>query len=134
KNSSEPGSFSVQYMYMFSDRESGTWISNYALDHLRHKLDFRVRYPVASLGGITLTASWQHRNGEYLYYDRTEDAYTEVRPFVSFWMVNGRVFHQRDTARFFIELSNILDVTYQDIANVPQPGRWMKTGVSFTFR
>ena len=35
------------------------------------------------------------------------------------------------TSQFFVEISNLLNVEYQEIEGIPQPGRWTEAGMRF---
>jgi len=118
---------SLQYAYLHADKFSGAFVSNYVLDHLNHKLDITLSHPVTRNGGIHTTISWQDRAGSYLHFE--DGAFTETRDFEPFWMVDLKVYYHIGPARIFGEASNVLDTRYNDIANVPQPGRWMRAGL-----
>lgn len=122
---------SVQYAYIHADLSSGELLSNYALDHLNHKLDFTLTQPVTESGGITATASWQDRVGSYMLFEDGE--FTESREFEPYWMIDMKLFYKISPAKVFAEASNTLDTHYVDIANVPQPGRWIRSGVEVEF-
>ncbi|MDG5767833.1 TonB-dependent receptor [Balneolales bacterium ANBcel1] len=121
---------SLQYTYMHADKQSGEFISNYVLDHLTHKVDISLLLPVARNGGVLSTVTWQDRAGEYLHYEEGE--FTGTRPFDSFWTVDLNLFYRIGEARLFMEASNVLDTSYMDIPNVPQPGRWMRAGIEMS--
>ncbi len=117
----------IQYAYIHAEKSSGDFISNYALDHLRHKLDFSLSLPLSTYGGMQTTVIWQDRAGDFLHYDNGE--YIETRGFQPFWTVDMKVYHRQGPIRLFAEASNLLNTTYMDIPNVPQPGRWMRAGM-----
>lgn len=122
-----PRSLSIQYAYIHADTYSGEQLSNYALDHLNHKLDVTLTHPVTERGGVTITGSWQDRAGSYMIFEDGE--FTDTRSFDPFFMMDLRLFFETGPVRLFTEASNALDTRYVDIANVPQPGRWVRGGV-----
>lgn len=118
---------SLQYAYLHADKQSGDFVSNYAMDHLNHKLDVTLNLPVTDNGGISATASWQDRAGSYLLFEDGE--FTDTREFDPFWMADLKAFYHIGPVKLFAEASNAFDAHYVDIANVPQPGRWIRGGV-----
>ena len=124
---SPASTFSIQYTYLHANKQSGDFISNYALDHLNHKLDLILSLRVTERAGIRTSASWQDRAGSYMLFEDGE--FTDTRPFEPFWMVNLTLFYEIGVVRLFGEASNALDTRYFDIANVPQPGRWVRAGL-----
>lgn len=122
-----PRSLSVQYSYIHADTFSGDQISNYALDHLNHKVDATLTHPVTRQGGVSVTGSWQDRAGSYMLFEDGE--FTDTEEFEPFFMVDLKLFYEIGPAKIFTEASNALDTQRVDIANVPQPGRWIRGGV-----
>jgi len=128
---------SAQYTWLHANRQSGEFLSNYALDHLTHKVDLalgvplRLPIPLLRQGGVQSTLTWQDRSGGYLHYDG--NAFTGVRPFEPFWLTDGRIFFDNGPSRVFVEASNLWNARYVDIGNVPQPGRWVRAGMELRF-
>ncbi len=125
-------SLKLSYAFIDAGRRSGAFISNYALDFLQHKVAMTLRHPLTSNGGFVLNISWQQRAGEFMLFEN--GAFTESKPFEPFFMTDLHVFARFGNFTLFAEASNALDVSYNDIANVPQPGRWIRSGLSFTLR
>ncbi len=125
-----PRSLSLQYSYIHADTYSGDQVSNYALDHLNHKIDATLTHPITSQGGVSITGSWQDRAGGYMFFEDGE--FTETVDFEPFFMMDLKVFYEVGPVRLFTEASNALDEQYVDIANVPQPGRWVRGGMELS--
>ena len=119
----------VQYTYLHADKHSGDVISNYALDHLSHKLDIRLNVPFTGSNGFTAKISWQDRAGGYLLYE--DGDFTGTQPFDSFWLTDLSAYQHIGRFRLFGNVTNVFDTRYVDIANVPQPGRWVSAGFDF---
>ncbi len=128
---------SVQYTYLHSGKQSGEFLSNYALDHLTHKIDLtlglplHLPLPLLRHGGFRTNLTWQDRSGGYLHYE--DDAFTGIRSFEPFWMADARIFFDNGPSRVFAEASNLLNTRYVNIGNVPQPGRWVRAGMEIRF-
>lgn len=122
---------SIQYGHNYADRSSGDLVSNYALDFLRNKVDVVYSTPVLRGGGINLSASWLDRNGSYLVFDGT--TFTGESDFEAQWVVNAKAHWNIQSVQLFGEVSNIFATQYAPIANVPQPGRWVRFGIATTF-
>lgn len=123
-------SLKLSYSFIDAGRRSGEFVSNYALDFLQHKLDVSLRHPLTANSGFALSLSWQQRSGDFILFEG--GTFTETRPFEPFWLADLHMFARFNRITLFAEASNLFNTSYNDIANVPQPGRWMRTG--FTLR
>ncbi len=123
---------SVHFARIHAGKSSGDFISNYALDYLRHKVDIALVLPITNRFGIHTTATWQDRAGSFLLYE--DGAFTEIRDYEPFWRIDLKMHYDFGPARFFGEASNLLDVRYAEIGNVPQPGRWIRGGIEIEIR
>ncbi|MBD0404446.1 TonB-dependent siderophore receptor [Flammeovirga sp. EKP202] len=117
------------YIYLNVDKEaSEDLISNYVLDHLNHKATMGISH---HLFLKNLNADWQlvyqDRNGTYTAYN-PEGTGVET-PYDPFFTVDLRISYTWKNLYFYGEGSNLFDVQYNDIGNVPQPGRWLRAGV-----
>ncbi len=67
-------SFSAHYTYLHASKQSGGFLSNYALDHLSHKFDvtlafpLRLQLPLLRQGGMRTNLTWQDRAGMELQF------------------------------------------------------------------
>lgn len=120
-------SLSINYSFIHSGKSSGEFVSNYALDHLKHKLDLGFTHAITSRGGASYRVSWQERAGGFMLYQ--DGVFNELQDFEPFWMVDVKVFYHIRQIQVFVEASNLFDTQYVSIANVPQPGRWAKLGI-----
>lgn len=126
---SQPLLVTLNYTYIHADRNSGSFISNYALDHLKHKMDLVLYLPLGIRTGMNVHLSWQERAGSYMLF--SDGRFTEMRPFDPFWLTNIKGWVQNRTFRLFAEATNLFNTPYHDIANVPQPGRWIRLGILY---
>jgi len=117
--------FSVSYSYIHQqkDLEPG-FVSQYALEYLRHKLVVGARVPVVSHLTLDANLRWQDRAGQYTDFDGNVNDY---RPYA---LVDARLSWQQPACEFYLKANNLLDTGYRDYGLVPQPGRWLIAGVT----
>jgi vitamin B12 transporter len=120
---------SISYSYINTKKNSGDYISFYALDYLRNKISVTIYHKIIR----NFTASWSYsynqRAGSYIEYpSKLEKSY---QPYSVF---DGKITYKRNHFRFYIETSNILNKSYIDIANIQMPGRWLKSGVNYNLK
>lgn len=117
------------YAHLWSDKESGGLISEYALDYMRNKLSLEML--LAFFGDslqLQLTGTLYDRAGNYAAADHT------TQPYRPFFLLNGNLGYEtgwlrRGSLRFYIEAENITDTAYFDFGGLPMPGRWLNGGV-----
>lgn len=116
---------SLGYSWTDVTKQSGNYMSVYALDMLRHKVNLSVNHKIFR----GLTGSWnfsyQDRNGTF-----TEFPSGIEMPYKPFLTVDSRIIYRFKTISIFAEVSNLFNKSYFDFGNIPQPGRWIKFGFS----
>jgi vitamin B12 transporter len=122
----------LSYTYIKADKSSGQMLSLYTLDYLKHKLDFIITLPIYKSGSINFNISRQHRAGSYMLYENMN--YTNLVDFEPFWMSDIKLLYNFYNIRASVEISNLFNVCIVDIANVPQPGRWVKIGLEYNVK
>lgn len=122
--------FSVQYMFTYIDRKSDDYVSNYALDHLRHKVDMTLSVDFTRRLGGRLLVSWRDRAGAYMLY--ADGAFQHMQPFEPHWLADVRIHYDIKRFRLFVDGTNLFNTHYTDIANLPQAGRWLVAGVVYS--
>jgi vitamin B12 transporter len=120
----------LNFNYSFSDisRSTGGFESKYALNNLRHKLTATSLIRIYKKLEAVIYVIYQHRVGNYDVFNASTYEYT-LKPYLPFWLINAKMRWNRKNLNFFVEASNIFNVTYRDISNVIQPGRWITGGV-----
>jgi len=108
------GTVRAQYTYLHSDAGMVPFESKYVLDYPRHAF--------AVLGHVSLPL--QIGVGGRLDYRYRVDGR-------NYWLLEARVLKQLLHFRLFLEVSNLLNVEYQEIRNVNMPGRWFQAGIEF---
>nr|MBD3622899.1 TonB-dependent receptor [Sunxiuqinia sp.] len=119
----------TNYSYNKLDKSQSDYLSNYALDNLKHKFVFSVDQKVWK----NLQASWnfrfQDRNGTYGEFEDTQ--YVGEADYVSFWLTDLKVYWKTDKLQLSGSISNLFDQRYVDLGNIEQPGRWISFGVNY---
>lgn len=111
-----------------SDKESGEYMSKYVLDYLRFKAGASATFYYKNLF-LNMEYVYQERAGAYeLYIDKVSQGDVNYDPFA---LLNAKLWYQLKQFKTFVEASNVLNKTYVDIGNVPQPGRWIRVGIQF---
>ena len=120
----------LNYAYTQLDKNSGNYISKYALDYLIHNFNISIEHNVYK----KIKASWQlqyrKRNGSYIPYDSKQGQWLSPENYKDIYLLNAKLFYSNQKLNIFAEGSNLLNLKYQDIENVELPGIWFKAGIS----
>lgn len=118
---------SLGYNYVFSSKESETLQSYYALDYLKHKFLASINHAVFWKIGASWTALWHDRAGTYTRFSNGEDT-----PYSPFLLINLKVYADFSRFKTVVDISNLGNITYFDLGNIPQPQRWVSFGLKYT--
>jgi iron complex outermembrane receptor protein len=89
-----------------------TSLSKYVLEYAKHSLGLSVAAPVARILQVAINLDHRERlDGQH------------------YWLVGTQVSRTVGRARLFLDATNLLDVTYHEVAGVAMPGRWVTAGV-----
>lgn len=119
------------YSYLHAENQTADWVSRYAMDHLKHKLDINAGFNITSKLLWQWNASWQWRNGHYQKYE--DGAFSAAVPFEPVWLLDCKLQYAFSHFKAFASVSNLLNETLPDFPNVPQPGRWLGIGLEMHF-
>ncbi|HJD92711.1 TonB-dependent receptor plug domain-containing protein, partial [Bacteroides coprosuis] len=126
----------VGYSYISQKRKDNTPIykSNYALNYLKHKFVANLRHKLFT-EKLTLNWAfrWQDRMGDYIDFGNTNHPEGILTSYPSFALLDLKVQWTESKYTIFAEANNLLDRTYFDLGNIPQPGFWFKTGIKCKF-
>ncbi|WP_430974082.1 TonB-dependent receptor plug domain-containing protein [Sunxiuqinia rutila] len=119
----------TNYAYNQLDKSQSEYLSNYALDNLKHKFVFSVDHKLWK----NLMGAWnfrfQDRNGSYAQF---EDAiYVGEADYESFWLTDLKVYWKTRKLQVSASATNLFDQKYVDLGNIRQPGRWLTFGVKY---
>ncbi len=124
-----PEDINLSYFNNNLSKENKDIISNYVLDNLKHKIVFGVSQNVTKNLNLNLKLVYQDREGTYTAFENGNwGNEVEYKPFV---LMDGKVNYTLKNITFFVSASNLLDKKYYDIGNVIQPGRGIKSGISW---
>lgn len=118
---------SVAYSYIDKDKDvDANQQSKYALEYLRNKLVAQSDFRLYRQLNLHLSCSWLDRIGNY----QKEGAMVAYDPYT---LLDARL--AWDVARYtvYAEANNLLNKTYYDHGNIPQPGIWVRGGATFRF-
>ncbi len=125
-------SLNLGYLYLHQNMVDDALISNYTLNHLRHKFTANLQHDVVRNLSMTWNFRWQERTGSYLKYVDAQP--TEITRYKPFSLLDVKVNYQLRDLNLFANINNVFDTEYLDLGNLPQPGIWMMLGVSYRFR
>ena len=117
----------LSYTYLTQDKplEAG-FVSQYAMEHLRHKLVATIQAPLwRNLSG-RVGVRWQDRVGTYTTFEG------DVREYRPYALMDARLAWTERRFTLYAQANNLLNNrSYVDFGNVSQPGRWVVGGVTW---
>lgn len=128
-----PGSYvqKLTFSYAFTDvvKQSGEYISKYALDYLKHKAVFSLNHKIYK----NISASWkfryEDREGSYSVYDLKSRKYTGEKDYKPYTLTDIRLLWKNRKIEIYVDASNLFNVEYHEFGNITMPGRWIKAGI-----
>jgi iron complex outermembrane receptor protein len=118
----------LSYSYVEINKAADSFISNYVLDNLKHKLLFDINFQLPAGIYINAVAIWQDRNGFYLHYE-SPTALPYDAPYDDYWLVDINAGIKLNKLTIYMQASNLFDIKYRDIGSVIMPGRWIMAGI-----
>lgn len=121
-------SVNVSYSYIDQDKETTPNLqSKYALEYLRHKFVAQANFRIWKLLEMNVSYRWQDRMGNY----QKGNSMVSYEPYS---LVDARFIWNASQYKIYVEGNNLLNKTYYDHGNIPQPGIWVRAGVSYRFK
>lgn len=124
-----PDNIFLGWYYNEQDKEAGDYISHYVMDNLKHKLVLSAGKSFGKFIFLDIKGYFRDREGTYTGYNN-EGTCMEI-PYKAFWLFDAKAMYKKNNLRVFISANNIFNREYFDMGNVPQPGRWIKTGILY---
>lgn len=120
-------SLKVAYNFMEQDKkEYENIVSQYALEYLKHKFTAQCDLNLSKKLDMNIYYRWQTRVGGYTTFDGSYESY---KPY---GIVDARLsWSQSSHCSFYAEANNLLNTSYVDYGNVPQPGISAVVGMRF---
>lgn len=108
---------SISYNYIYNDKSSASYESEYLLNTLRNQLVLTVS-PIELLG---ILQNWTIR-----YEDRiTQNSYV---------LVDTYIMKCYGDLTISLYISNLFDSAYTDFTGIPMPGRWLRCGIEYNLK
>lgn len=112
----------VSYAYIDQDKKSEPDVqSRYALEYLRHKIVAQANLRVWRNLNLNVSYRWQDRMGNY-------EQNGEMVAYEPYSLLDARLSWDTSSYRVYAEANNLLNRTYYDYGNIPQPGIWVRAG------
>jgi len=121
-------SVSASYAHIEQNKEAEPGIqSYYALEYLRNKAVVQADIRLLEKLALDVTYRWHDRVGSYERYSAGKST-GEIVPYSPYSLVDCKLAWNGGEWNFYLEADNLLNVTYFDHGNIPQPGIWLKAG------
>lgn len=121
-------SVNVSYSYIDQDKETTPNLqSKYALEYLRHKFVAQANFRIWKQLEMNVSYRWQDRMGNY----QKGNSMVLYEPYS---LVDARFTWNASQYKIYVEGNNLLNKTYYDHGNIPQPGIWVRAGASYRFK
>ncbi|MDD2247326.1 MAG: TonB-dependent receptor [Proteiniphilum sp.] len=124
-------SINTGYMYLYQNKVEDELISNYTLNHLRHKFTATLHHEVVRSLTLSWNFRWQERVGSYVKYVALQPG--ELVEFTPFALLDVKANYTLSNFELFVSANNIFNTTHVDFGNIPQPGFWLSGGASVQF-
>lgn len=120
-------------LVMQSDMKESGFDSYYVLDHLNYKFNLLVIFKIFNKLDITYDMSYQKRNGNFQLVTGGSQVMSEYDAFL---MSNIKLNYNlkeltKQDIDFYVDVTNLFDESYFDLANVPVAGRWATVGFRY---
>ncbi|MCR4764731.1 MAG: TonB-dependent receptor [Bacteroidaceae bacterium] len=118
----------MSYSYIDQDKDLESYMqSQYALEYLKHKFTAQANFNLWSHLFLNLSYRYQERIGNYQLLTG------ETKPYGAYSLLDAQLEWKTNRYKLYFEVNNLFDKIYYDYGNVPQPGRWLMVGGSYTF-
>lgn len=121
-------SLNAGLMLLDQERADDELISNYILNHLRHKLTVGLHHDLIKNLSVAWNFRWQKRNGSYVSYIDLQPG--ERVDYAPFSILDVQANYKLNNIDLFINANNIFNTKYVDLGNIPQPGFWLSGGAA----
>ncbi len=119
----------TSYSYNNVKKGDNNFLSYYALDNLKHKLEIGLDHSIWKNIYANWKISFQDRNGTYAKYENA--SYAGEAEYDPYWLTDVKLYYKSDDMQIYVTASNLFDQSYVDLGNVMQPGRWISMGLKY---
>lgn len=124
----------LSYSHIKQDKQAGHNIqSRYAMEYLRNKFVAQTDFRIFKNLFMNISYSFNDRVGGYELFKDGKSTDTKV-DYVPYSLLDAGLSWSASSYRIYLEANNILNKTYFDHGNVPQPGLWIRAGVALDLR
>lgn len=118
----------VGYFYNTQNKKAEAgYESRFVMDYLKQKLVVGIQNRLPGRLMMGWNIRYQDRNGTF-----TPSGTTSATPYKPFWLTDLRLSRKQKYFTLYCEATNLFDNQYEDIANVPQPGIWVRGGINIS--
>ena len=110
-------SLNLGYMHLHQNRVEDDWISNYTLNHLRHKFTAALHHRVVKDLTLSWNFRWQERAGSYVQYVDLQPG--EQVNFTPFGLLDLKANWSLGRYNLFVNANNIFNATHGTMAISP---------------
>ena len=122
-------SVNLSYAHIDQDKKADKGFeSYYSLEYLKNKFVFQFDLKLFEKLNLDLSGRWHDRSGSYRLYQDGHDT-GKVVEYEPYTIVDAKLSWDEPSWSIYINAENLLDRTYYDHANIPQPGLWLKVGM-----
>jgi iron complex outermembrane receptor protein len=107
----------TSYTWLSSDADAAGYETKYVLNYLKHQFLANIQHGLII---PDLSAGWNIR------YEQRENA-------GDYWLVDLKMTYTIKPFLFYAEATNLFNQSYESVAAVPMPGRWIKAGFNYHF-
>ena len=120
---------SLAYNYISQDKDLEPGLTSmYALEYLRHKVVAQLNLRIIDRLSLGVSYRYHDRVGSYTTVDGKTISYEPYS------LLDARLSFDASRYSLYVEANNILNKTYCDYGNVPQPGCWFTAGAKWRIR
>ncbi|MBK5720572.1 TonB-dependent receptor [Dysgonomonas sp. Marseille-P4677] len=124
---------SADYVRLHQSSNAGELLSKNALNYLRDKFTLHLHHRIIN----DLSADWNYRLQKRMgafekYLDGVKTG--ERTPYSTVNRLDLRLSYKYRDVLLNLDLNNIVNNKYYDLANIPQAGFWLMGGISYTFK
>jgi len=115
------------FKYCFQRHTAEAYYSLYILDYLKWKVNSSLTVSYRNTLTLTIQGILQDRAGTYSSFSM--DGSVKEEEFNPYFLLDARISYRYKALILFADCSNLLNQTYFDFGNIPQPGLWYRAGV-----
>ncbi|MBN1116690.1 MAG: TonB-dependent receptor [Bacteroidales bacterium] len=118
------------YTFIDTSRDLPANISKYS--NIRQKFSLTLQHKFLKNICFSWNLLFKERIGDYLSYNFIDQEII-ANPYPEILLVNAKVNYKFHYFGIYLEGNNLFDVEYFESGSVPQPGRWIRGGVTMNF-